>query len=182
MARVHRDPFERIMPVLEADSPLAEYRRITDEIVHRMPDARCHPKEAAETVRSFLMLRLGLHPGFRQKNLRQLMLCPPGQPLRTERQLEAVKRGEIRWSEPAGWEVLIPAVAFKNSGSLFFSGRPFRLVLPDLADLDDHLDAYVRKHRAVLLGRTRDPGTLFVKTVKTTSIDAAYDQNTCYEA
>lgn len=26
--RVHRDPFEPIMCVLEADSPLAEYRKI----------------------------------------------------------------------------------------------------------------------------------------------------------
>lgn len=40
MARVHRDPFEPILPILEADSPLAEYRKITDELVRRMPDAR----------------------------------------------------------------------------------------------------------------------------------------------
>jgi hypothetical protein len=30
--------------------------------------------------------------------------------------------------------------------------------------------------------RANDPGTLFVKTVKVTSRDAAYDQNTFYEA
>lgn len=36
VARVHRDPFEPIMCVLEADSPLAEYRKITDEIMRRM--------------------------------------------------------------------------------------------------------------------------------------------------
>lgn len=36
MMRVHRDPFEPIMCVLEADSRLAEYRKITDEIVRRM--------------------------------------------------------------------------------------------------------------------------------------------------
>lgn len=29
VARVHRDPFEPIMPVLEADSPVGEYRKIT---------------------------------------------------------------------------------------------------------------------------------------------------------
>ena len=33
--RVHRDPFEPIMCVLEADSPLAEYRKITEEILKR---------------------------------------------------------------------------------------------------------------------------------------------------
>lgn len=59
--RVHRDPFEPIMCVLESPSPLAEYRKITDEILHRMPDKDRYPRSAAESVRSFLMLRLGLH-------------------------------------------------------------------------------------------------------------------------
>ncbi|MFB9950926.1 hypothetical protein ACFFP0_18915 [Rhizobium puerariae] len=70
--RVHRDPFEPIMCILEADSPLAEYRKITDEILKRMPDEDRYPRPAAEAVRSFLLLRLGLHLGLRQKNLRQL--------------------------------------------------------------------------------------------------------------
>jgi len=34
----------------------------------------------------------------------------------------------------------------------------------------------------VLLGGAEDPGTFFLKTVKTTSKDASYDQNTFYEA
>jgi len=33
VARVHRDPFEPILPILEADSPVGEYRKITDEIL-----------------------------------------------------------------------------------------------------------------------------------------------------
>jgi hypothetical protein len=33
-----------------------------------------------------------------------------------------------------------------------------------------------------LLGSAKDPGTLFVKTVKTTSLDAAYDSTKFYEA
>lgn len=70
--RVHRDPFEPIMVVLEANSPLSEYRKITDEILKRMPDENRYPRAAAEAVRSFLLLRLGLHLGLRQKNLRQL--------------------------------------------------------------------------------------------------------------
>src|SRR5690606_23232992 len=76
--RVHRDPFEPIMVVLESDSPLSEYRKITDEILKRMPDKDRYPRSAAEAVRSFLLLRLGLHLGLRQKNLRQLRLCPRG--------------------------------------------------------------------------------------------------------
>lgn len=181
--RVHRDPFEPIMCVLEADRPLAEYRKITDEIVKRIPDDGRYPIQAAEAVRSFLMLRLGLHLGLRQKNLRQFLVCPRGYFPTPERRLEDMKRGEIRWSDrDNGWEVFIPAVAFKNSNSSFFGSKPFRLVLPDLLDLYKHLENYISRHRAVLLGKAEDPGTLFVKTVKLTSKDAAYNQTTFYEA
>lgn len=181
--RVHRDPFEPIMCILEADSPLAEYRKITDEILKRMPDEDRYPRPAAEAVRSFLMLRLGLHLGLRQKNLRQLRVCPRGHFPTSERRLEDMKCGELRWSErERGWEVLIPSAAFKNSGSSFFGQKPFRLILPDLLDLYKYLEAYIDRHRGVLLGPAKDPGTLFVKTVKTTSLDAAYDSTKFYEA
>lgn len=183
VARVHRDPFEPIMPVLEAASPVGEYRKITEEILRRMPDSGRYPRGAAEAVRAFLMLRLGLHLGLRQKNLRQLMVCPRHQFPRSERQLEDMKRGELRWSErDAGWEVLIPAVAFKNANSSYFGSKPFRLVLPNLLGLYDHLEAYVDRHRRILLAGSEDPGTFFVKTVKQTSTDPAYDQTTFYEA
>jgi integrase len=181
--RVHRDPFEPIMVVLEADSPLLEYRKITDEILKRMPDEDRYPRAAAEAVRSFLLLRLGLHLGLRQKNLRQLRLCPRGHFPTSERRLEDMKCGELRWSDREnGWEVLIPSIAFKNSGSSFFGQKPFRLILPDLLDLYKYLEAYIDRHRGVLLGSAKDPGTLFVKTVKTTSLDAAYDSTKFYEA
>ncbi len=121
VAKVHRDPFEPILAVLEAESPVGEYRKIADEIMRLMPDERRYPRSAAEAIRSFLMIRLGLHLGVRQKNLRQLLLCPRGGTPRTERQLMDMKRGEIRWSErESGWEVLIPAIAFKNANSSYF--------------------------------------------------------------
>lgn len=183
IARVHRDPFEPIMPVLEAASPVGEYRKITEEIIRLMPDEHRYPRPAAEAVRSFLMLRLGLHLGLRQKNLRQLMLNPKGSMPRSERALEKMKRGEIRWSDrEGGWEVFIPAVAFKNAHSSFFGDKPFRLVLPDLLELYKYIDAYVDRHRAVLLRSAADPGTFFVKTVKTSSTNAAYDTTSFYEA
>lgn len=183
VVRVHRDPFEPILVVLEAPSPVGEYRKITEEILRRIPNERRYSRAAAEAVRSFLLLRLGLHLGLRQKNLRQLMLCPRGQEPRSERQLADMKRGELRWSDrDAGWEVLIPAVAFKNATSSYFGNKPFRLVLPSLGGLYDHLEAYINRHRAVLLAGAGDPGTFFVKTVKTTSANAAYDQTTFYEA
>lgn len=183
VSRVHRDPFEPIMPVLEAESPVGEYRRITEEIVRQMPDARRYPRAAAEAVRAFLLLRLGLHLGVRQKNLRQMLVSPRGCPATPERQLEIRKCGELRWSDrDQGWEVLIPASAFKNSSSSFFSGKPFRLILPDLGDLYSYIEAYLTTHRGVLLNGATDPGCFFVKTAKVTSSDAAYNMTTFYEA
>jgi hypothetical protein len=181
--QVHRDPFEPIMCILEAPSPLAEYRKITEEILLRMPDKDRYPRSAAESVRSFLMLRLGLHLGLRQKNLRQLLVCPRGHLPTSERRLEEMKRGELRWSDrDCGWEVLIPSNAFKNSHSSFFGSKPFRLILPNLLDLYHYIEAYIDRHRGVLLASAKDPGTFFVKTAKLTSMDAAYDQTTFYEA
>ncbi|WP_235068278.1 hypothetical protein [Asticcacaulis sp. YBE204] len=183
VAKVHRDPFEPILAVLEADSPLGEYRKITEEILRLMPDERLYPKAKAEAVRSFLLLRLGLHLGLRQKNLRELLICPKDRVPTIERHLENLKRGELRWSHrDNGWEVLIPAVAFKNATSSFFGSKPFRLVLPDLGGLYDMIDAWISRHRAVLIGPADDPGTFFVKSVKQTSASAAYNQTTFYEA
>lgn len=183
VSRVHRDPFEPILPVLEADSPVGEYRKITEEILRLMPDEHRYPRAAAEAVRSFLILRLGLHTGLRQKNLRELLVCPRDRTPTSERQLEDRKCGELRWSQrEQGWEILIPAVAFKNANSSFFGSKPFRLVLPDFGRLYELLDAYIDRHRSRLLNGARDPGTLFVKTVKVTSANAAYNQTTFYEA
>jgi hypothetical protein len=183
VARVHRDPFEPILPILETPSPVGEYRKITEETLRLMPDERRHPKAAAEAVRSFLLLRLGLHLGLRQKKLRQLMVRARGMLPTPERRLEDMKRGEMRWSErEQGWEVLIPAIAFKNAHSSYFGSKSFRLVLPDLGELYQQIEAYIDRHRRTLLGGADDPGTFFVRTMKVTSRDAAYDQNTFYEA
>ncbi|WP_370322251.1 hypothetical protein [Oricola sp.] len=183
VAKVHRDPFEPIMAILEADSPVGEYRKIADEIVRTMPEEERYPVAAAEAVRSFLIIRFGLHTGLRQKNLRQLLLCPKGRAPTSERQLEDMKVGEIRWSErDQGWEVFIPSVAFKNANSSYFGDKPFRLVLPDIGDLYRYIETYVCRHRSRLLKGKGDPGTFFVKTMKANSVAAAYDQNTFFDA
>lgn len=79
------------------------------------------------------------------EDLRQLLFCPRDRPSMSERDLERIKRGELRWSDrDSAWEVFIPCAAFKNSGSVYFSKRPFRLLLPDLGDLYEAIDAYGR--------------------------------------
>jgi hypothetical protein len=75
-----------------------------------------------------------------------------------------------------------PSVAFKNADSSFFGGRPFRLLLPDLGGLYADIEAYLARHRVLLLGPAKDPRTFFVKSVKVSSAHAAYDQTTFYEA
>lgn len=183
VSRVHRDPFEPILPILEADSPLGEYRKITEEILRYMPDERRYPIAASETIRSFLMLRIGLHSGLRQKNLRQLLICGRDETPLSERRLTDLRRGQLRWNNrSSGWELFIPSAAFKNANSSYFGSRPFQLMLPDFGGLYDAIEAYARRHRSRLLRHASDPGTFFVKTVKTTSSDAAYNQMTFYEA
>jgi hypothetical protein len=181
--RVHRDPFEPILPVLEADSPILEYRKIVDEIIRYMPNEHRYPIAAAESVRSILMLRIGLHTGLRQKNLRQLLVCRKDRVPTSERELTDRRTGELRWSYRTNtWEIFIPTSAFKNARSSFFSNNPYRLHLPDVGNLYSFLEDYLDRHRVRLLRNATDPGTLFVKTVKISSSDAVYDQNTFYEA
>ncbi|PVM92636.1 hypothetical protein DDF62_03170 [Caulobacter radicis] len=183
VARVHRDPFEPILTILEADSPLGEYRKIAEEVRRRRPDRRRFPVAAAEATRGYLMIRMGLHLGLRQKNLRQLLVTPRGRSPTPERQLEALKRGELRWSDrDGGWEVFVPAVAFKNAGSTFFRKSPLRLILPDLSGLYDEIDVWLRLDRKALLKAQPDPRTFFVKTVKNKSNSGAYEQHKFYEA
>jgi hypothetical protein len=183
IARIHRDPFEPILPILEAASPVGEYRKIADEILKWSPDKKRYPVAAAENSRSYLLIRLGLHLGLRQKNLRQLLFKRRGESPTSERSLADRKCGELRWSaRDEAWEVFIPPVAFKNVNSSFFANRPFRLLLPDLAGLYLHIDEYLGRHRARLLKQAQDPGTFFVKTVKRTTVNASYDQNSFYEA
>lgn len=183
VARLHRDPFEPILPILEADSPLAEYRKITEEVRRWRPDGRRFPVAAAEATRSFLMLRLGLHLGLRQKNLRQLLFRSKVQEPTPERQLERLKRGELRWSaREQGWEVLVPAAAFKNAGSTFFRKSAFRLLLPDLGGLYGEIESYIARDRPALLRGHTDPGAFFVKTMTARSRDPEYGQSSFYDA
>lgn len=183
IARVHRDPFEAILPVLEAASPVGEYRKIAEEILRIMPDEDRYPIATAESARSFLMIRLGLHLGVRQRNLRELLVRGRNEAPAPEKYLVDRRRGELRWSErDNGWEVFIPAVAFKNKDSSFFAKQPFRLVLPDLAGLYRYIEEYIARHRTRLLRGSSDPGTFFIKTVKRSTADASYDSNSFYEA
>lgn len=181
--RVHRDPFEAIQPVLEADNPLGEYRKIALEIVNRMPDPAYDALAAAEATRSLLLIRFALHLGLRAKNLRQLLICPKDAPPRSLVELEAMKRGEMRWlADRQAWEVFIPCRAFKNGASSYFRGRPFQVLLPDVEHLYRWIDLYLSRDRSQLLNGVADPGVFFVKSVKYPGSNPCFSQMSFYQA
>ena len=129
------------------------------------------------------MLRIGLNIDLRQKNLRDLLLYKPGNLPTTERPLADMQRGELHFSSrDQGWEILIPSVACKNANSPFFGAKRIRLILLDLCHLYEMLGARIERHGSRLIGAATDPETLFVKTAKRASTNAAYCQNTVYEA
>ncbi|MEP7355321.1 MAG: hypothetical protein ABI824_18980 [Acidobacteriota bacterium] len=170
--RVHRDPFAPILPVLTNERPLAEYKKIGDEMLRRLPNEQARPMSFSTAVRNYLMFRFALHLGLRQRNFRELLLCPPGQKARDISTLEDLERGEIRWnSGDRVWEVFIPAIAIKNGSGEFFRGRPFQATLPDLENLYWWIKIYLWKHRARLLDGNRDPGTFFVRSMRSIACD-----------
>jgi hypothetical protein len=166
-SRKHRDAFLSILPVLTAEKPLDEYRKIATELVRLMPDRTTQPVEHAVAVRAYLMLRFAIHLGFRQRNLRELLFSAKGSRHRTTVKLDALCCGELRWNDVVnGWEVFSPASAFKNRDSSYFRDRPFSLLLPNLENLYDWIDQYLERDRKLLLGDCNDPGTFFVKWVR----------------
>jgi hypothetical protein len=127
VTRTHRDQTIAITPVLNAQSPLAEYRKIADEILKQMPNERQEPLEFSLAVRAYLVFRVAVHLGIRQRNLRELLICPPGQKYRRASELEGLRRGEMRWNpDVKEWQVFIPALAFKNSRSAFSKKSLFK--------------------------------------------------------
>jgi hypothetical protein len=182
LQRIHRDPFIPIMPVLTANNPLREYKKIGDELLRRMPNERKYPMHAATAVRAYLMFRFAIHLGSRQRNLRELLVCLPGHKPRETRELELLRRGELRWlPDSRTWHVFIPSIAIKNGHSAFFRGRPFEMTLPDLAQLYKWIDRYLTRDRLQLLNGVKDPGTFFVRTLWDTSIDPEHNMNTFHQ-
>jgi hypothetical protein len=183
IARTHRDPFEAVLPVLEAASPLAEYLKIAEEVRRRAPCEQRRPLRAAESRRDFLMIRLALHTGLRARNLQELLVSPPGRRPHGEAELARLRRAELRWDAVAErWEVFAPAAAFKNARSSFFAGRAFRLPLPDRGGLYTEIAAWLSRSRPLLLAGAPDPGVFFVRRVRAPGDAPALDRFRFHQA
>lgn len=180
---IHRDSFEAIAPALAAENPYVEYYKIADEILLQSPDPAVDPVGAAESSRSYLMVRFGLHLALRQKNLRQLLLCLPDEKPRSARELRKLKCGEVRWDKRVQkWQVFIPHTAFKNSTSSFFGKQPWIYYLEDIDGLYGHIDSYIVHHRNTLLCDHADPGNFFVRTISRKCREAVYQRGEFYQA
>src|SRR5260221_512172 len=100
----------------------------------------------------------------------------------TESQLESAGHGELRWNEEKkSWEIFIPGTTFKNPNSSFFQHGPYQLFLPRLAGLNRLIDAYIRRHRPILLRGFADPGTFFVRTRRSDKTISTYSSASLYE-
>lgn len=173
-----RDPFEALLPVLEAKNPLHNYYTIVEEIRRRMPDD-IYPVRKAEALRALVMLRLGLELAFRQKNMRQLLLCAPGQKPRSWKELKRLKRGQMAFIE-GRWVVRIPGAAFKNATSKAVHEEN-TFSLKDRDGLYSEVDAYLAARHALVGGRA-DPETVFVKTTTSRSRTTEYNSSIYYQA
>ena len=181
LVRSHRNTFDYLLPVLESANPLAEYKKIADEVLRQMPDENAEPVQYAEAMRTYLKFRFAMHLGLRPRNLRELLFCLKGDTHRTERELQVLRRGELRWSErDHGWEVFIPALAFKNSDSEFFQKKPFRLLLPDCENLYAFIEEYLERHRAALVGPFPDSGSFLVRTAKSATYCGEFNGGAFY--
>jgi hypothetical protein len=183
VVKIHRDKFEAILPILNADSPVGEYRKITLEIHKSLKSLDISSLDFSEALRSFLMLRIGLHSGLRPRNIRQLLFCSKEGDHRSDDKLSKLGRGELRWNKMSSmWEIFMPVSAFKNSKSSFFSNKPYRLELPDFDDLYFYIERYININRAMLLRISPDPQTFLVRTMHENRGSAEYTEASFYNA
>jgi len=150
-----------------------------------MQDEDRYPRAAAEAVRSFLMLRLDRHLGLRQKNLRQL---PPAHAGISRHR--GPPRGYEAWRNPLsdrdrGWEVLGCWSRRTPSKTQLLVLRLKTLPTRSCRIFSTSTTSSTPTSNGLAVccwPAHEDPDTLFVKTVKANSGDAAYNRTTFYEA
>lgn len=162
-----RDPLDAVTALLVHPRPLSLYRRIPQEVLRWAPDEREDPFGAALACQAALVVRLAMQTGFRQRCLRQLLVAPKGRRPRSLEQLTQLRRGELQWDTRRGhWHAVVPRTGFKNAASPVFANGAYIAPLPDPGPLNDLIEAFLGRHRKVLIGRRGDPGTLFVNPVE----------------
>lgn len=151
----------------------------------RKPDSE-YPIRLAEAQRALMILMIGLTTALRSKHLRELLICYPDVPPRSEKELRRLRRGEMRWRDGQWW-VGIPREAFKTGGT---QSERRSLVIEDwnefpIEDFDGRLISEINSYleaRKVLLGKHEDPRTFFVKTMASRARSPEFDSPGFYTA
>lgn len=177
-----RNPFQAILPVLDAELPVNEYYKIVHEIRRQMPD-RTYPSAWAEVQRALFIFRLGIERAFRQRNLREMVLRLPGDSPRKAAWLTRNRVMELGFNDDGVLVIRAPRTAFKNARSSVVKGmdpdRP--MVLQDNDGLYAEFQSYLEAREVLLRGHP-DPGTLFVKNMGTRAEDPCMGQEAFYNA
>ena len=140
-----RDPFEPILPIINAENPFSALRVFAQNIYDDRPDQYTAPVKMATHMRNYIIVRLCSATALRSKNLRELTY-------RTN------NTGHLR-REGAHWVIEIPYRRFKNWRSSFFGFKRqkenYRKILVDEDGLYDCLEEYLTVHRPTLLKTTK---------------------------
>jgi transcriptional regulator with XRE-family HTH domain len=155
-----RDPFRPIEVVLDAEKPLHEYYKITDEIRGRMPLAAANEREYARAMRSLMLVRYLLKMPVRASNLAACRLREKGDDKTPMAKLARLRCPEL-WFDPKEkiWMHRQPKKAFKNWNSP--ATADVEVPLSDTDGFYKELEDYIAV-RKILLGGHEDPGTLFI--------------------
>ncbi|WP_372922166.1 hypothetical protein, partial [Roseovarius sp.] len=187
VAETGRDAFEALAPVINDHEPfpLFSYLKIADEIRVRMPGPE-YDVRVAEAQRALMILMIGLTTGLRSKNLRELLVCLPGEKRRGEKELRRLQRGEM-FLHNGGWWIGIPREAFKNGGT---RTQPGSSAIEDwnefpIEDVDGRLYSEISTYleaRQTLLDGNADPSTFFVKTMASRAKTPEFSSQGFYNA
>ena len=137
-----RDPFEALLPALDAENPRNVYDSICDEIRGRMPDGSS-PIRRAEALRALMLIRIGLILPLRQKNLRELLVCLPGDRPKSFKELKLLKRGDSSIRPRSGMADSHSREALKMNIESSFDDE-MELPIPDIDGLYEEIAEYLQ--------------------------------------
>jgi len=174
-ADCHRDSFAPIEVVLDTPRPLDEYAKILSEMRRRAPYRAAYPLRAAEHRRAYLVMKVALATGYRQRMLREMLVVRTGQQRFSDGHLIRMRRAMLYYDSQetqedgtvGAWVVHAPVDSFKNPESSFFKeGGAHRVVLEDIGGLYADIEDYITEDIPVLLrGAQIKTDVLFVKTL-----------------
>ena len=164
-----RDPFAPIWAVLTTPDARTAYAAVFDEIRKDIASAgaRTSARSIARMRRDLMLARYPIQMPVRAANFARTLLRPKDESPSTMQRLGRGRYAELWYDRARGaWRHRQPKKSFKNWKSP--ATEDIDEILEDVDGFYDELEAYIAA-RQVLLGGTRDPGTLFVSDMRSSS-------------